>query len=117
MRHWLGEGGDLLALRAEHSLLWGIEALPFPTSAAAGGLRLCHSPLRCRGGIWPPAFPTLLAGGALATTGIKLTERYLAPCVFFCTHPFAYKSKLLTLGLSTKKSPQALLESFFPVLR
>ena len=29
------------------------------------------------GGIWAPPFPTLLAAGALATTGKKLTERHL----------------------------------------
>ena len=77
----------------------GIEASPFPT-------------LRYRGGIWPPPFPTLLAGGALATTGKNSQSAIWRP-VFFCTHPFAYKSKLLTLGLSTKKALKQRLRAFF----
>ena len=34
-------------------------------SAAVGGLRLCHSPLRCCWGIKAPPFPTRLAGGGI----------------------------------------------------
>ncbi len=45
----------------------------------------------------------------------KLTERQMAPCVFLYTvHPLC---KQACNGLSGyKKSPQALLESFFPVV-
>ena len=80
----------------------GIEAPPFPIPLPRG--------------IEAPPFPTLLAGGALATTGKKLTERLAAPCVFLYTvHPLC---KQACNGLSGyKKSPQALLESFFPLLR
>ena len=89
VRHWLGEGGDLLVLRAEHPLLWGI---------------------------WPPAFPTPLPRGPLQ----QLEKAHRAPsgalCFFLYTvHPLC---KQACNGLSGyKKSPQALLESFFPLLR
>ena len=106
----------LYGWHGEHWLEWGVEGVGCAIVLGAGGFGLRHSPLRCRGGIWPPAFPTLLAGGALATTGKKLTERLEAPCVFLYTGPPLCKQACNGLS-GYKKSPQALLESFFPLLR
>ena len=80
------------------------------------GFGLRHSPLSSPEGDLASGIPHSAAAGALATTGKKLTERHLAPCVFLYTvHPLC---KQACNGLSGyKKSPQALLESFFPLLR
>ena len=109
----VGRGGGWVCHRLGGG---GIEAPPFPTPLPRGDLAsgIPHSPRRR--GIWPPAFPTLLAGGALATTGKKLTERLEAPCVFLYTGPPLCKQACNGLS-GYKKSPQALLESFFPLLR
>ena len=83
--------------------LCGIEAPPFPA-------------LRCCGGIWPPAFPALLAGGALATTGKNSQSARWRP-VFFCTPSIPYASKLATVCPGTKKALKRCLRAFFPLLR
>ena len=64
------------------------------------------------GGSGAPPFPALLAGGALATTGKKLTERLAAPC-FFCTPAIPYASKLATVCPGTKKALKRCLRAFF----
>ena len=74
-------------------------------------LRAVHSPFQ---GIWPPAFPTPLPRGPLQQLE-KSSQSAIWRPVFFCTHPFAYKSKLLTLGLSTKKASKRCLKAFFTV--
>ena len=64
----------------------------------SGGLGLCHSPLRCRGGP--------------CTNRNKLKE--CRKVLFVFVHrPFAYKSKLLTLGPGTKKALKRCLRAFF----
>ena len=40
------------------------------------------------------AIPHSAAAGALATTGKKLTERHLAPCVFFVHRPSLMQASL-----------------------
>ena len=99
--------GDLLALRAEHPLLWGIEAPPFPAILAGRvGFGLLHSPPSSPEGDLASGIPHSAAAGALATTGKKLTERHLAPCVFLYTvHPLC---KQACNGLSGyKKKPSS----------
>ena len=61
------------------------------------------------------AFPTLLAGGALATTGKKLKE-CLAALFVFCTTSLCLQKQAFDARSGYKKSPQALLESFFSVV-
>ncbi len=82
----------------------------------SGGFVLRHSPFSSPEGDWGYAIPHSAAAGALATTGKKLTERLAALCFFLYTgHPLC---KQACNGLSGyKKSPQALLESFFLCLR
>ena len=108
-----------------------IRKVSLRVAQGGGPGEVCGSDLVCSrlGEWWPPAFPPSsglgliafgippsAAAGALATTGKKLTERLAAPCVFLYTgHPLC---KQACNGLSGyKKSPQALLESFFPLLR
>ena len=99
-------------------------------AAAWGGLRLRHSPpsssegdlasgilhLPRREGIWPPAFPTPLPRGPLQQLEKSSQSAIWRPVFFLYTvHPLC---KQACNGLSGyKKSPQALLESFFPLLR
>ena len=110
-----------------HSLLRGILPPAFPLAGIlppafplagdfasgiphSGGLGLCHSPLR---GIWPQAFPTPLPQGPLQQQEKSSKSAYPALFVFFVLRPFAYKSKLLTLGPSTKKALKRCLRAFF----
>ena len=61
-------------------------------AAAGGGLRLHHSPPSLPEGDLASGIPHSAAAGALATTGKKLTERHLAPCVFFVPIPSLTKA-------------------------
>ena len=82
-------------------LSWGILPPAFPKRRIVLALRAVHSPLRCR-------------GGPCATTE-KIQEALLRPsCFFVHRHPLC---KQACNGLPVyKKSPQALLESFFSVV-
>ena len=98
LRHWIGKRGDLLALRAEHPLLWGVGLRHSPPSSL-GGFGLRHSPLRCRGGPcnnWKKAHRA--PSGALC---------------FFCTPSIPYASKLATVCPGTKKALKRCLRAFF----
>ena len=68
------------------------------------------------GGDLGSAIPHTAAAGALATTGKKLTERLAAPCVFLYPS-LRLQKQAFDARAEYKKSPQALLESFFPLLR
>ncbi len=114
--------GGLPHTAAAWDLVSGIPHPPLPR-----GIGLCHSPPSAVAGDWGSAIPhPPLLRGDLAS-GIPHPPRRRGPCnnwkkssqsarwrpVFFCTHPFAYKSKLLTLGLSTKKALKRCLRAFF----
>ena len=88
-----------------------IASCAFPLSGDLGSA-IPHPPRRM--GIWPPAFPTPLPRGPLQQLE-KSSQSAIWRPVFFCTHPFAYKSKLLMLGLSTKKASKRCLKAFFTV--
>ena len=66
VRHWLGEGGFARPAGC---------AFPLSGDLASG-------------------IPHSAAAGALATTGKKLTERHLAPCVFFVHRPSLMQASL-----------------------
>jgi len=78
---------------------WGFA---IPHTAVAGGFGLRHS---------PPSSPE----GPLQQ--LEKTHRAPGGTLFFCTPSIPYASLLATVCPGTKKSPQALIESFFPLLR
>ncbi len=121
--HWLGEGGGCPA------------GCAFPLSvdphlaAAGGGLRLHHSPPSSpegdlasgiphsprRRGIWPPAFPTPLPRGPLQQLE-KSSQSAIWRPVFFLYPSLRLQKQAFDARAEYKKSPQALLESFFSVV-
>ena len=116
----------LYGWHGEHWLEWGVEGVGCAIVLGAGGFGLRHSPLRCRGGIWPPAFPTLLAGGGFGLRHSppsspegplqqleKSSQSALRRPVFFCTPAIPYASKLATVCPGTKKALKRCLRAFF----
>jgi len=95
----------LYGWHGEYWLEWGVEGIGCAVILGAGGLGLRHSPYRCCGGIWPPAFPTLLAGGALATIGKNSQSAWRHSVFLYTVHPLC---KLACNGLSGyKKKPSS----------
>ena len=129
---WIGTvaplawGEGVLALLAEHPLLWGIWPPAFPTFLAGRGFVLRHSPPSSPGGdlasgiplpprrrgIWPPAFPTPLPRGPLQQLE-KSSQSAIWRPVFFCTPSIPYASKLATVCPGTKKALKRCLRAFF----
>ena len=137
----VGRGGDWVC---RHLGGGGIEAPAFPTLRCCGGIGASPFPiLRCCGGIWPPAFPTLRCCGGLGLrhsppsavagdwgSAIPHPPRRRGPCnnwkkahrapsgaLCFFVHRPSLMQASLQRSAGYKKSPQALLESFFPLLR
>jgi hypothetical protein len=92
----------------------GLRPLAFPPSSGLG-LIAFGIPLPLSWGILPPAFPTPLPRGPLRNNGKKLKRAPARPSCFFAPFPRLQK-QAFDARYGYKKSPQAMLESFFSVV-